>query len=115
MKLRKLSAFLIIALCLSLVPIAASANATVSLNTISSIHPGGTVTIAGASTLDEVTIKVLRPGNSTVFYDIVQVTGGQFTDSFTLGSNEPAGTYKVIAGQADQVATQELVVTSRWP
>lgn len=111
-KLRNLSIFLIIALCISLVPITVAAGAAVSLNAISPIHPGGSVTIKGTSELDEVSIKVLRPGNSTVFYDIVKVTGGQFTDSFTLGSNEPTGTYTVIAGQADQVARRDLDVTA---
>ncbi|MFC5471342.1 S-layer homology domain-containing protein [Cohnella suwonensis] len=112
MKLRKFSLILLLSLCLGLVPFTASASAVVSVNAISSIHPGETVTISGTSTLSEVIIKVLRPGNSTVFFDIAKVTDGQFTDSFTLGSNEPAGIYKVIVGQANQVATQDLVVAA---
>jgi hypothetical protein len=110
-KLRKLSLMLILALCLSLVPAAAFASSTVvSLNAIASAQPGGSVTISGTSTLNEVIIKVLRPGNSTVFYDIAQVTSGHFSSTFTLNVSEAAGTYKVIAGQADQVDTKDLVV-----
>ncbi|OXM82574.1 hypothetical protein CF651_30295 [Paenibacillus rigui] len=110
--IRKLSMLVIIALCLSIVPIAAAASSAVTLNAISSVQSGGVVAVAGASTLDEVTIKVLRPSNSTVFYDIVKVTNGQFADSFTLGSNESAGTYTVVVGQANQVATTTFVVVA---
>ncbi|WP_179233071.1 S-layer homology domain-containing protein [Paenibacillus rigui] len=112
MIIRKLSMLVIIALCLSIVPIAAAASSAVTLNAISSVQSGGVVAVAGASTLDEVTIKVLRPSNSTVFYDIVKVTNGQFADSFTLGSNESAGTYTVVVGQANQVATTTFVVVA---
>ncbi|WP_282938974.1 S-layer homology domain-containing protein [Paenibacillus sp. RC67] len=112
MKLRKFSIWVLIitVLCMSLVPITAAADSAVTLNAIPTVQPGGTVTIAGASTLNEVLIKVLRPGNSTVFYNIVKVTNGQFSDSFSIGSNEPTGTYTIIAGQADQVASQSFVV-----
>ncbi|MEK8132601.1 hypothetical protein WMW72_32435 [Paenibacillus filicis] len=82
-----------IALCFSLVPVATAASSTVTLNGIPAVQPGGAVTISGTSTLDEVIIKVLRPGKSTVFYDIVKVANGQFSDSFTLDSREPAGVY----------------------
>jgi len=113
-KLRKLSVMLILALCMSLVPISAFASsAAVSLNSITSVKQGGSVTISGTSTLDEVIIKVLRPGNaSTVFFDITKVTDGQFSSSFTLLSSEAAGTYTVVAGQGNQVDTKDLVVTA---
>jgi hypothetical protein len=110
-KLRKLSLLLIVTLCLSLVPAAVFASSTaVTLNAIASVQPGGSVVISGTSTLNEVIVKVVRPANSVVFYDIVQVNGGQFSSSFTLGAGEAAGTYRVIVGQADQVAAADLVV-----
>lgn len=113
MKLRKLRLMLIIALCFSLVPAAAFASSTVvTLNTLSSVELGGTVVISGTSSLDEVIIQVLRPVKSTVFYDIAKVSDGKFSSSFTLAKSEAAGTYKVMAGQADQVDTQDLVVTA---
>jgi hypothetical protein len=113
-KIRKFSIMVILALCLSLTPLSAFAESTaVSLNAVASIEQGGTVVISGTSTFDEVIIKVLRPGNSsTVFYDIAKVASGQFSVSFTLLSSEAAGTYKVIAGQSNEVATQDLVVTA---
>jgi hypothetical protein len=110
-RLRKLSLMLILALCLSLVPITAFASATVSLDTMAPIVQGGSVTISGTSSLNEVIIQVVRPGNSTVFYDIKKVTEGEFSSSFTLSSSEPAGTYRVIAGQGNQVDTKDLLVT----
>ncbi len=114
MKLRKFSLILIAALLLPLFQISAlaGASAAVSVDAISSITQGGLVTVSGTSTLSEVIVKVLRPNNSVVYYDIAAVTSGQFASSFTLGSNEPVGTYKVIAGQADQVGTAEFVVTA---
>lgn len=112
MKIHKLSILLILTLCLSLLPVAvfATSAAAVTLNTISSIQPGGSVAVSGTSTLDEVIIQVLRPVNSTLFYDIVKVKDGQFSRSFTLASSETVGTYKVVVGQADSIATQEFVL-----
>ncbi|WP_052087919.1 S-layer homology domain-containing protein [Paenibacillus wynnii] len=113
MKLRKLRLLLIVALCFSLVPAAVFASSTaVTLNALSSIELGGTVVISGTSTLNEVIIQVLRPVKSTVFYDIAKVSDGKFSSSFTLAKSESAGTYKVMAGQADQVDTKDLVVTA---
>ncbi|WP_438348759.1 S-layer homology domain-containing protein [Paenibacillus sp. FA6] len=113
MKLRKLSVMLILALCVSLVPISAfAASSAITLNAVAPIEQGGSVTISGTSTLDEVIIQVLRPGNnSTVFYDITKVTNRQFSSAFTLLGSEAAGTYKVVAGQGNQVDTKDLVVT----
>lgn len=111
MKLRKLSLLLIFTLCLSLVPAAVFANGSaVTLDAIGEKAPGGAVVISGTSTLDEVIIKVLRPGNSVLFYDITKVNGGKFSSSFTLGASEASGTYKVIAGLATEVANAEFVV-----
>ncbi|WP_229757707.1 S-layer homology domain-containing protein [Paenibacillus marchantiophytorum] len=112
-KIRKLSILLILTLCLSLLPAAvfATSAAAVTLNKISAIQPGGSVAVSGTSTLDEVIIQVLRPANSTLFYDIVKVKDGQFSRSFTLASSETVGTYKVVVGQADSIATQEFVVS----
>jgi hypothetical protein len=111
-KLRKLSIMLILAIALSLVPVAAFASATVSLNNISSINPGGSVAISGSSTLPEVIVSVLRPNNTNLYYNVIKVTNGVFSDSFTLGSVEPVGTYKVIVGQGNQVALANFDVSA---
>ncbi|MFC5530961.1 S-layer homology domain-containing protein [Cohnella yongneupensis] len=68
--------------------------------------------ISGTSTYTDVIVKVVRPSGTVVFFDMVQVTGGQFSTSFTLGSNEAAGTYKVVAGQGNDVANKDLFVTA---
>lgn len=102
----------------TLAPVSASANQIASqvvISPISSINLGGTVTIAGTSTNSEVIVKVIRPTGSVLFFDIVKVTNGTFTDSFVLGSNEFTGTYKVVVGQADTVNTKDLIVTAPIP
>ncbi len=114
MKLRKFSIVLLAAaICFALAPVGASADPSVAavLSPVASVKQGGTVAITGTSTLSEVIIKVLRPDNAgIVYYDIVKVTDGRFAVSFTLLASEPAGTYQVIAGQASQVSSRELVV-----
>ncbi|WP_171056284.1 S-layer homology domain-containing protein [Paenibacillus sinopodophylli] len=111
MKLRQLNMMLVIMLCFMLVPVTAFAStAAVTINAIEPVEQSGNVVISGTSTLDEVIIKVLRPGSSVVFYTIVPVSGGTFSSSFTLASREIAGTYKVVAGQAEQVATLDFTV-----
>ncbi|WP_171644190.1 S-layer homology domain-containing protein [Paenibacillus phytorum] len=102
----------------TLAPVSASANQIASqvvISPISSINLGGTVTISGTSTNSEVIVKVIRPTGSVLFFDIVKVTNGTFTDSFVLGSNESTGTYKVVVGQADTVDTKDLIVTAPIP
>lgn len=104
----------ILALFLALMPAAASAEgAAVTLQSPAAIQQGGSVTVTGTSSLDEIIVKVLRPGNSVVFYDIIKVNEGRFSTTFTLAGSEPAGTYKIIAGERDQVDTKELVVSTK--
>ncbi|WP_337100603.1 S-layer homology domain-containing protein [Paenibacillus sp. YIM B09110] len=113
MKFRKLSILLALMLCLSLVPVSAYASSSeIELNPIAAVEQGDSVVISGTTTLTEVIVKVLRPSNSVLFYDIVQASGGQFSVSFTLAGSEAKGTYKVVAGQADQVDTVDFVVKS---
>jgi hypothetical protein len=115
MKFPKFSLLLTLMLIVGLVPFTASAaSASVSLNAVTSIHPGDSVTISGTSSLSEVIVKVVRPSNSVVFFDIVKVNAadGKFSTSFTLGGSEAAGTYKIVVGQGNDVGTQDLVVVS---
>lgn len=114
MRLRKLwVAAIAVMLCVSLAPIGALAEGSVvTLNPVASVEQGGEVEISGSSTLDEVIIKVLRPGNTgMVYYDIAEVVDGEYDVLFTLSSSEAAGTYTVVAGQGNQVASGNLVVT----
>ncbi|MRN51751.1 hypothetical protein GJB61_01870 [Paenibacillus sp. LC-T2] len=96
-------------------PISASAAQTIShvvVSAIPAIHPGGTVTIAGTSTDSEVIVKVIRPTGSIIFFNIVKVINGAFSDSFVLGTSESVGTYKVVVGQGDTVDMKDLIVTA---
>jgi hypothetical protein len=111
MKLQKFSIILTLMLIIGLVPFTAFASAsTISLNAVSSIHPGDSVTISGTSSFSDVIVKIVRPSGSVVFYDIAKVTSSQFSTSFKLGNNEAAGTYKIVAGQMNDVDTKDLVV-----
>ncbi|MBB6675919.1 S-layer homology domain-containing protein [Cohnella lubricantis] len=110
-----LAAVLALSGSMTAVPIMASAAESapqVTLNPINSIELGGKVTISGTTSDSEVIIKVVRPTGDIVFFNIVEVTDGVFTDSFVLGSNEPAGTYQVVAGRGTMVAQQNLTVTA---
>lgn len=105
---------MILTLCLAFVPAAAYAeSSTVSLQNVADVTVGDKVDIKGASTLDKVIVKVLRPDTSVVYFDIVPVTAGQFAAPFTIGSGEPAGTYTVVAGQGSEVSSKTFKVTAK--
>jgi len=113
-KLFQYSCYALLILCLALAPVSVSAaGGAVTLQPVASVEQGGTVTITGTADLNEIIIQVLRPGNAgTVYYDVAKVTDGGFSVSFKLRSIEAAGTYKVIAGQADRTATGSFEVTA---
>ncbi|MCD9025028.1 S-layer homology domain-containing protein [Cohnella silvisoli] len=113
MKLRMLSLVLLLAMCMTIVPLTAFASESVAVTGTTTHHPGDSITISGGSDFSQVIIKVLRPGNSSVLYfDVAKVTAGQYSSTFTLGSSEPVGTYTVVAGQASTVATTTFAVTA---
>lgn len=113
MKLRKLSLVLTVAMGLTSVPLTALAAESVAITGTTTHSPGDSITISGTSDFSQVIIKVLRPGNSSVlYYDIATVTAGHYASTFTLGANEPVGTYTVVTGQASTVATTTFTVTA---
>lgn len=113
MKLNKLSLVLLFAICLTIVPLTAYAAESVTITGTTTHHPGDSITISGESEFSQVIIKVLRPGNSSVLYfDIAKVTAGQYSNTLTLGSSEPLGTYTVVVGQSNTVATTTFAVTA---
>lgn len=104
-----------IVLASAALPLSALASPTIAqvvMSAIPAIHPGGTVTIAGTSSDSEVIVKVIRPTGSIVYFNIVKVINGAFSDSFVLGTSESVGTYKVVVGQGDTVDTEDLIVTA---
>jgi len=111
-KNRILSVLTIVALLLTLVPFSAFADQSVTLNTISASAktPGSEVTIAGTTSLTEVSIKVIRPNNTVLYVDVADVSNGSFTKTFKLASDAATGTYTVVAGQGNVVATTTFTV-----
>ncbi|CAM4390857.1 hypothetical protein FHS16_003610 [Paenibacillus endophyticus] len=104
MKLRIASLIMVFSLLLSVLPITAlSAANPVELEAIAETKTGQAVTIKGTSSFSVVNIKVLRPDGSILYFNIVPVSAGKFTDTITLADAEKAGTYQVVAGQGTTV------------
>jgi hypothetical protein len=100
----------ILGLSLALFP--GSALAAVSVNPVAStVHPGSQLTLDGASDLSEVIVKIYRPDHSLLYFNVVNVVDGHYSDTITLGSNETMGTYEVQVGQGDQISKQSITVT----
>jgi len=88
-------------------------NDVVKLDNISDKAPGDTVTISGTTTFAEISIKVLDP-DKTILY-VSTVTGGNFTNTFTLPKDTKVGTYEVVAGVGTEVATTTFKVEEELP
>ncbi|MEL7565227.1 MAG: LamG-like jellyroll fold domain-containing protein [Dehalobacterium sp.] len=81
---------------------------TVMLDEIADKKPGDAVTISGTTNLAEVTLKVLRPNQTILYLNVL--TGGSFTDNFTLPEDTMEGIYTVVVGQGLTVATESFEV-----
>jgi len=101
----------IIALIITLFSLNVFAADSVTLETITSKHQGDSVTISGTTALDEVTVKVLRPNNTILYVNVLE--GGSFTDTFTLPDDTALGTYTVIVGKGQDIATGTFTVIKR--
>ena len=111
MKRKIAFSFLIMLLCVALLP--STFLAAVTVNPISSSLQGGKLTISGTSDLSEVIIKVSRPDNSMLYFNVSPVVSGVYSDTITLGQNEPIGTYKILVGQGEDTSTSSVLVTER--
>ncbi|MGO4271360.1 discoidin domain-containing protein, partial [Paenibacillus sp. TAF58] len=69
------------------------------LQDITGKKAGDTVIITGHTELSTLTIKVLRPDQSILYVNVL--TGGNFSDSFTLPNDAIIGTYTIVAGSGD--------------
>ncbi|MGZ9585550.1 S-layer homology domain-containing protein [Paenibacillus marinisediminis] len=87
-----------------------AASPVISLDAISEKRPGDAVTIAGTAGWDEVLIKVVRPDNTMLYYDVAPVSEGNFAVHITLPADAEAGTYIVVAGKGNDVTTRNFVV-----
>lgn len=107
---RRITAVLIaIILMVSLRPFPVLANGAVTLYNISDKKPGEEVIISGTTTLDEVTVKVLRPNNTVLYVNVLK--GSPFEDKFTLPEDAIEGTYTVIVGEGSTIDTKTFKVT----
>lgn len=76
----------------------------VTINSVSSSYQrGSTVTIAGKTTLNEVTVKVLAPDGTILFFDIAAAASGNYTTTFTLPETSSFGAYQVAVGQGTEI------------
>ncbi|MCU6709062.1 S-layer homology domain-containing protein [Paenibacillus sp. J5C_2022] len=74
-------------------------------------HAGETVNISGATTLEEITVKVIRPDGTILYFDIMEAAAGTFSTSFRLPADAAPGTYTIVAGAGSEVASAALTVT----
>ena len=104
--MKKLIISILTALSFILVlPIAAIAGDSITLNEISGKAPGDSVTIVGQTTLNEVNIKVVRPNNTVMYVNVANSSSGSYTNTFKLPSDAEFGTYTVVVGQGGEVDT----------
>lgn len=111
MKRKIAFSFLIMFLCIASLP--STFLAAVTVNPVSSSLQGGKLTISGTSDLSEVIIKVSRPDNSMLYFNVSTVVSGVYSDTITLGQNEPIGNYKILVGQGEDISTTSVEVTER--
>jgi len=111
MNRRLFSIILVITLVITLFPLNVFAGNSVILNTIANKYPGDSVTITGTTVYDEVTIKVLRPNNTILYVNVLN--GGNFSDTFILPDDTVFGSYTVIVGKGQDVATGTFNVIPR--
>lgn len=109
MKQRVMSILMAAILIVCLLPIAAFADGTVTLDAIPDKTPGSDVIISGTTTLTEVTVKVIRPNNTILYVNVLK--GSSFRDLFTIPQDASDGTYTITAGQGSIKATQTFRVT----
>jgi len=87
--------------------------ATVTLNSPGDKYVGDEVALSGTSSLTEVSIKVVRPDGTILFFDLATVSGGAFGKQLKLPADAQPGTYTVVAGNGTDVATATFVVSAR--
>ncbi|MFX3636727.1 MAG: S-layer homology domain-containing protein [Candidatus Pristimantibacillus sp.] len=90
----------------------ANSDAAVQLNKPADKNAGELVTISGTATWDEVMIKVIRPDNTILYFDIASIAEGKFSQTFQLPQQTAKGTYTIVAGKGDITATESFAVTT---
>ncbi|NLY42939.1 MAG: DUF1349 domain-containing protein [Clostridiaceae bacterium] len=86
----------------------------VSIDPIEEKKPGEKVTISGINSIGEVSIQVIAPDNTLLYFDVVK--GLEYSSTFALPENAKEGTYTVIVGKGSTIATTtfEVVKTGTY-
>ncbi|NOU79450.1 hypothetical protein GC101_11235 [Paenibacillus sp. LMG 31459] len=101
---RYCAALLTLILLLASLPLhPAHAAAEVNLDSIADITPGHAVTISGTTSLDTITLKVVTPSSAVLYLNVLEVSSGSFTDSFTVPADAEEGSYAVVVGKGEKV------------
>ena len=89
------------------------ASANVDVTDITDKYRGEQVTIKGATSYQEVVVKVFDANDLILYVNVIPVTEGKYSKSFTLAEDAIYGTYKVIVGQNDDIASDTFRVKAR--
>lgn len=85
----------------------------VTIDPITTKVQGSSVTISGSTVFDRVAIKVVRPDKGILDVDSVPVVDGTYSYTFLLPEDAQLGTYNVVVGRGEVVATTSFVVVER--
>lgn len=83
----------------------------ITLNSISDKNPGDSVTISGSSSLGEISIKIIAPNNTVLYFGIEKDTG--FSQTIRLPADAQTGVYTVVAGRGTTTATTVFTVKTQ--
>jgi len=86
-------------------------NPAVQIDPIGDRNPGDRVTISGATTLGEITIRVISPKNVVMYVNTTK--DADFSVSFILPADAETGEYQVVAGLGETVASQKFNVLKK--
>lgn len=110
MKKRLISSLLFIVFITVMLCNSVYAAETVTLNGIPDKKPGESVVISGSASLDKVSVLVICPDSTKLYFNVID--GGLFTDTITLPVDAAAGTYTVKAGEGSVMASKTFRVVS---
>jgi hypothetical protein len=113
MNKRHLSAFLILAFLLTIIPMNVFAGASITIDTIQNAHPGDLVTISGTTAFSEVNISVFYPNEAVLSYDQIKITGGRYSKSLRMPADAPVGTYTVTVREGSSLEKGSFTITSK--
>ncbi|GIO14070.1 hypothetical protein J19TS2_36250 [Cohnella xylanilytica] len=106
----------ILALLFALAPVSVYAASSFALGlSAKEVLRGGAITLSGtaASDEDEVSVKIIRPNQTTFYMDVIVPTGGTYSKSVSIPTDAdlaPYGEYKVVAGSGAETKTQSFSV-----